>query len=142
MGEPYIRQKSQSYARFKIDAQDLGRIGSSQFSIFDFITNSFSFSPKKRLLSVKLLELLSTKPSSFPEIVAYLQSRKSTVYLLCLSLERSGLIEKNKEKQYLLSSSFCNALRQYAEWWEKWVRSSAAAVHLTSSNHDNILRPA
>ncbi len=123
MGEPYLRQKSQSYTRFKIDAGDLSRISSSQFSIFDFITNSFSFSPKKKQLSVKLLELLSQQPASFPQIVASLEARKSTVYFLCLSLERSGLIRKGESKEYALSEGFSQALRNYAEWWEKWVRS-------------------
>lgn len=128
MGEPYIRQKRQSYTRFKIDAGDLERISSSQFSMFDFISNSFTFSPKKKQLSVKLLELLAGKPSSFPEIVAQLGSRKSTAYLLCLSLERSGMIAKLENKQYVLSAGFSHALRQYAEWWEKWVKNSASAA--------------
>lgn len=131
MGELYLRQKRQSYTRFKIDAGDLARISSSQFSMFDFISNSFTFSPKKKQLSVKLLELLSQKPATFPQVVASLGARKSTVYLLCLSLERSGLISKNGSKEYALSEDFSHALRQYAEWWEKWVKNSVSAAGAT-----------
>lgn len=128
MGELYVRQKNQSFARFKIDSGDLARMTSAQFSIFDFITNSFAFSPKKKQLSIKLLGRLSHKPASFPELVAELDSRKSTVYFLCLSLERSGLIAKNGAKQYALSTGFSNALRNYAEWWEKWVKTAVSAA--------------
>lgn len=124
MGEPYARQKGHSFARFKIDVGDAERINSAQFSIFDFITNSFAFSPKKKHLSVKLLELLSQRHASFPQIVEELGCRKSTAYLLCLSLERSGLVSKNSSKNYSLSTKFSDSLRKYAEWWERWVKSS------------------
>lgn len=120
MAEGYARQKGQSYARFKIDSADAARISSGQFTIFDFITNCFLFSPKKKQLSISFLEALSSKPLSFNELVSLLKARKSTVYLLCLSLERSGFIRKQGRK-FELSNEFSQVARVYAGWWENWV---------------------
>jgi len=119
--ENYARQKSQSFARFKLDFGDLPKIKNGQFTIYDFVTNSFLFSPSKKQLSIKLLEAVSEAPRTFPELVKLLHTPKSTLYFLCLSLERSGLIKKTPAKQYALSNEAAGVLREYAGWWENWV---------------------
>ncbi len=119
----YARQKGQSYAYFRVKQDELGKIKASQFTIFDFISNSFSFSPTKRDLTIKVIETLKRKPMTFRELVDELGAKKSTLYLLCLALQRSGLIDRETKRQpYHLSTTFSTILREYSYWWENWVR--------------------
>ncbi len=55
------------------------------------------------------------------ELVKALGAKKSTLYLLCLALERSGLIEK-KDSGYGLSTGFSQALEEYSRWWIDWIK--------------------
>ena len=121
VAEHYARQKSNCVARFKIDLKDVEKIGRSQFTIFDFITNLFAFSPRNKQLSIILFEQLAQEPKSFSTLVAALNARKSTVFLLCLSLERSGFMRKRADRKYELSPAFSTSAREYAVWWENWV---------------------
>ncbi|MBI5635505.1 hypothetical protein HY993_00910 [Candidatus Micrarchaeota archaeon] len=126
--EHYKRQKSMSYAYFRVKQDELGKIKTSQFTIYDFISNSFSFSSTKKELTIKVLEALKKKPMTFLELCDFLQAKKSTLYLLCLALARSGLIDReNKRKPFHLSTSFSTVLREYSYWWENWVRISTAS---------------
>ena len=127
LSQTYDRQKSQCFARFKVSLADLEKISTNQFTLFDFITNSFLFSPTKKQLSVRVLDAVAARPQSFPDLVVGLKAKKSTLYLLCLSLERSGFLSKGADKRYSISKAFSKSLRLYAEWWEKWVSQAEAS---------------
>jgi predicted transcriptional regulator len=118
----YLKQKEQAFVRFQVNCGERTEIFGSQFTLYDFVSNSFSFSFKKKKLAVQVLESLKKQPKDFLELVEELKEGKSTLYLLCLSLERAGLIEKNgRGVPYHLSKNFSAALQDYAEWWSKWV---------------------
>ncbi len=121
--EHYKQQKGQAYAYFRIKKDELEKIHSSQFTIYDFINNSFSFSATKKELTINVLMALKKRPMTFRELVSELNAKKSTLYLLCLALQRSGLISReSKRKPFTLSTSFSTILKEYAYWWENWVR--------------------
>ncbi|MFA6049534.1 MAG: hypothetical protein WC792_06330 [Candidatus Micrarchaeia archaeon] len=121
--EHYDRQKSQSYAYFRVKQDDMAKVKSGQFTIYDFISNTFSFSHTKKDLTIRVLEALKEKPMTFRELSVRLNAKKSTLYLLCLSLQRSGLIDRATKRQpFSLSASFSTMLREYSYWWENWVR--------------------
>ncbi|MGC8851327.1 MAG: hypothetical protein ACP5O3_03830 [Candidatus Micrarchaeia archaeon] len=120
--EHYLKQKNQCFSYFKVNKEDLKKISESKFTIYDFINNSFSFSSTKKELTINLLEQLKKQPRSFKELVLLLNAKKSTLYFLCVALERSGLIEKRiEDSKYLLSQNFSDSLHAYADWWKKWV---------------------
>ncbi|MFH1106621.1 MAG: hypothetical protein V1787_01885 [Candidatus Micrarchaeota archaeon] len=120
--EHYNRQKSQAYAHFRIRGEDLAKLGSAQFTIYDFITNSFAFSQTKKELAVAVLEALKQGPKTFMELQKSLGAKKSTLYLLVLALQRSGLVlAAEKSKPLALSPEFSDVLKSYALWWEKWL---------------------
>ncbi len=119
--EHYRRQKSQCYAHFRVDRDDARRIRGGQFTIYDFITDSFYFSPTKKELAVGVLEAVRRRPATFAQLVDALGAKKSTLYLLCLALERSGLIEKDGQA-YRPSRDFSGALGEYAKWWDGWLK--------------------
>ncbi len=121
--EHYEKQKSQTYAYFRVKQDDLGKVKAGQFTIYDFISNSFSFSHTKKDLTIRVLEALKEKPMTFRELASRLDAKKSTLYLLCLALQRSGLIDRATKRQpFSLSASFSTMLREYSYWWENWVR--------------------
>ncbi len=121
--EHYEKQKSQTYAYFRVKQDELGKIKAGQFTIFDFISNSFSFSHTKKDLTIRVLEALKERPMTFRDLAQQLDAKKSTLYLLCLALQRSGLIDRATKRQpFSLSASFSTALREYSYWWENWVR--------------------
>jgi len=117
----YEKQKSQCYAYFRVKNEDIKKMRAGQFTIYDFITNSFFFSHTKKQLAVGVLEALRKKPMRFTELAEAAGAGKSTLYLLCLALERSGLIEKNGQ-EYQLSGAFSGALDEYSSWWGKWIK--------------------
>ncbi|MEW5955386.1 MAG: hypothetical protein AB1626_02495 [Candidatus Micrarchaeota archaeon] len=120
--EHYQQQKSQCYAYFRVRAEDAPKIDLAQFTLYDFINNSFSFSPTKKQLTVSVLEALKQKPMTFNELAVSLDAKKSTLYLLCLALQRSGLIERTGKNQPLrLSGDFSLALKRYSDWWQNWL---------------------
>ena len=120
--EHYDRQKSQCYAYFRVKKEDLPKISSSLFTIYDFITNSFAYSTTKKTLAIGVLEQVKQRPSTFTELTNALAAKKSTLYLVCLSLERSGLIRRaGKNAPYELDDSFGKALRTYADWFDSWA---------------------
>lgn len=119
--EHYLKQKSQSYAYFKISGDDAGKAASSLFTVYDFISNAFPFSQTKKEAAVLVLNALREQPKTFSELLEQTRVKKSTLYLLCLSLEKSGLIERTgRNAPFSLSQRFSEALRAYAAWWEKW----------------------
>lgn len=123
--EHYEKQKGQQYAYFRIRADDVPKMNSHQFSIYDFITNSFAFSQTKKQLAVSVLEALKQEPLSFIELQKKLQAKKSTLYLLVLSLQRSGLVTNAAKNEKLeLSREFSEALKSYAAWWQDWLDST------------------
>jgi hypothetical protein len=115
----YKRQKASTYSYFRLRGEDVGKMASSQFTVFDFITASFAFSAKRKELAIAVLEQLKGGSKSFTELVKATGAPKSTLYLLVLSLERAGLVEK-AGRGYSLSSQFSFLLRSYAGWWEAW----------------------
>ena len=122
--EHYEKQKEQQYAYFRIRADDVAKMKSFQFSIYDFITNSFAFSQTKKQLAVSVLEALKAEPLTFIELQKKLNAKKSTLYLLVLSLQRSGIVTgAGKNEKLRLGSEFPQALKSYAEWWENWAAS-------------------
>lgn len=128
--EHYNKQKSQAYAYFRVSGLDAQKVGSGQFTLYDFITNLFSYSTAKRDLAVNVLERLKEKPQAFAQLEAGLKAKKSTLYLLCLSLERSGLVEREggKRSVYRLSNGFSESLAAYSQWWGKWAQASNKAA--------------
>ncbi len=119
--EHYLQQKGQCFAYFKVNSSDAERISKGQFTIYDFIKNSFSFSSTKKELTISVLEALKQSPKSFAELAVYLNAKKSTLYLLCLAIERSGIISKNADNKYALSQDFASSLEKYASWWRNWL---------------------
>ncbi len=120
--EHYQKQKGQCYAYFKVNPQDAAKMDGAQFTIYDFITNAFAFSHARKQAAVAVLMALKEKPRTFTELIATTGCKKSSLYLLCLSLERSGLIarEGGRDKPYRISKEFSDALAVYASWWARW----------------------
>ncbi|MFQ5405898.1 MAG: hypothetical protein ACE5DI_01935, partial [Candidatus Micrarchaeia archaeon] len=74
----YEKQKSQTYAYFRVKQDELAKIKSGQFTIYDFISDSFSFSHRKKELTIQVLEALKEKPMTFQELATHLNAKKST----------------------------------------------------------------
>ncbi len=119
----YLKQKNQSFSYFRINYNDLDKITNYQFTIYDFITNSFSFSQSKKEITIKILGKLKEKPTSFYDLLKELKAKKSSLYLACISLEKSGMIEREKVgSPYKLSAKFSQTLKEYSKWWEDWIK--------------------
>ncbi len=120
--EHYNKQKSQAFSYFRIDSSDLGKMKAQQFTIYNFITNSFSFSQTKKELTIRVLEELKNGELTFIQLQRKLEAKKSTLYMLILALQKSGLVaQAEKNGPLKLSPSFSDTLRLYSEWWEKWL---------------------
>ncbi|MBI5228696.1 hypothetical protein HY991_01200 [Candidatus Micrarchaeota archaeon] len=120
----YLKQKKHTRVRFQVDLLDATKITSAQFTIFDFINNSFTFSHPKKQLTISLLENLKQQPQTFGELLTNLNTSKSTLYLLCLALERAGMIFKDEQtKKYKLDAAFTETLNKYGSWWETWLKT-------------------
>ncbi|MFH0713488.1 MAG: hypothetical protein V1722_02805 [Candidatus Micrarchaeota archaeon] len=120
--EHYLTQKNQQFAHFRINKADLPKLEGMQFNIYDFITASFAFSQPKKELAIGVLNTLKSGSKPFAVIGKELNAKKSTLFLVCLSLERGGLIERNgKGEPYKLSTEFSSILSAYASWWKFWV---------------------
>ncbi|MFH0971889.1 MAG: hypothetical protein V1835_04970 [Candidatus Micrarchaeota archaeon] len=120
--EHYKKQKSQAFSYFRIDSSDLHKMESSEFTIYNFITNSFAFSQTKKELTIKVLEELKKEPMAFIALQKKLQAKKSTLYMLIIALQKSGLVtDAEKNGALRLSSSFSDMLKLYSEWWGRWL---------------------
>jgi len=122
----YQKQKQQSSTYFRVNAQDLSKITSGQYTLYDFIDNAFSFSNTKKELAINILECLKKKPSTFTELQTNLNLKKSTLYLLLISLSKSGLISFKqgvRNQPITLSSDFSQILEKNAVWWRAWMES-------------------
>ncbi|NYZ75550.1 helix-turn-helix domain-containing protein [Candidatus Micrarchaeota archaeon] len=118
----YNQQKSQCFVYFRLKKDDSTKISGAQFTLYDFINNSFAFSPTKKQLTVAVLDALKEKPLTFNELVVKLNAKKSTLYLLCVALQKSGLIEQDgKNKPLRISGDFSLILKKYSDWWTGWV---------------------
>ncbi|MEK6843126.1 MAG: hypothetical protein AABY04_01440, partial [Candidatus Micrarchaeota archaeon] len=119
----YNKQKSQAFSYFRIDGSDLEKMKTNQFTIFNFIHNSFSFSQTKKELTIQVLEELKKGEINFIDLQKRLNAKKSTLYMLVLALQKSGLIAEAKKNEPLrLSNSFSDMLLLYSDWWGKWLR--------------------
>jgi len=118
----YNQQKSQCFVYFRLKKDDSTKISDAQFTLYDFINNSFAFSPTKKQLTVAVLDALKERPLTFNELVIKLNAKKSTLYLLCVALQKSGLIEQEgKNKPLRISGDFSLILNNYSEWWQNWL---------------------
>ncbi len=121
--EHYLQQKNQSFSYFRINKEDQTKLQSMQFNIYDFISASFSFSQPKKELAIGVLNAVKVRPTTFSDLVTALNAKKSTLFLVCLSLERAGMIKRDgKGEPYSLDQNFAEMLRAYANWWENWVK--------------------
>ncbi|HLD62751.1 MAG TPA: helix-turn-helix domain-containing protein [Candidatus Norongarragalinales archaeon] len=119
--EHYLKQKSQAFAYFRVRQEDAQRISSGQFTVFDFISNCFSFSTAKKQVAADVLASLKREPQTFKQLQEALGVGKSTLFLVVLALERAGLVEKQgKNRPLRLSREFSQALNAYALWWSGW----------------------
>lgn len=122
MDTNYKDQKNKSFAYFRVNKQDPLKIKANQFTLYDFITNCFSFSRTKKDLTMNILMELRSGPKSFKQLQEQFNLKKSTLYLLITGLEKSGLIEySGKNSQISLSPAFSDALAEYSVWWKKWL---------------------
>lgn len=117
----YARQKEKTFNHFKININDINKINNNTFTIFDFITNSFNLSKKRKQQAIELILLLKEKEVTFIQAKEELKISKSSLYLICLSLSRSGLIVFEKNKTLTLSKSFCDVLSSYSIWWNSFL---------------------
>lgn len=127
----YERQKSQSYAHFRVRAlpEEREAMRRAQFTIYDFVTNAFAFSRPRKELAIRVFEELQTGgPLTFAGLHARTDAGKSALYLVLVALERSGLLERagGRGAPYRLSGRFGEALREYAAWWERWAGVAGA----------------
>ncbi|HLC48080.1 MAG TPA: hypothetical protein VJI13_03310 [Candidatus Norongarragalinales archaeon] len=121
--EHYNKQKSQAFSYFRIDAGDASKMKGSQFTIYNFINNSFSFSQTKKELAIQVLEELKKGPVPFIQLQKKLGAKKSTLYMLILALQKSGLVAPTEKNASLtLSNSFSEMLSLYSDWWARWLR--------------------
>ncbi len=118
----YLKQKSQSHTYFRVHSSDLKHLADAQYTIFDFVANAFSFSPTKKELAITILTELKKEPKSFIQLQKSLNLKKSSLYLVVLSLERAGLLQSSgRGKPIVLSNKFSEILEKNAEWWCNWV---------------------
>jgi predicted transcriptional regulator len=119
----YARQKAACYTYFRVNTDEQKKLRTAQYTIYDFVSDSFHFSPTKKELTIRVLEALKEKPMDFSELATHLGAKKSTLYLLVTALHRSGLVDRpTKREPYKLSAGFSSMLREYSYWWENWVR--------------------
>lgn len=119
----YERQKATCYTYFRVNVDEQKKMRSAQYTIYDFVNDSFAFSQTKKELTIRVLEALKEKQMDFTELAEKLQAKRSTLYLLLTALHRSGLIDRqSKREPYRLSPAFSSMLREYSYWWENWVR--------------------
>jgi DNA-binding HxlR family transcriptional regulator len=119
----YNKQKSQAFSYFRIDNSDLDKMQNKEFTIYNFITNSFAFSQTKKELTIKVLEELKKGDMTFISLQRKLDAKKSTLYMLIIALQKSGLItEAQKNGPLKLSDSFSQTIRLYSDWWDRWLK--------------------
>lgn len=119
------RQKKTSRARLTLDKTAFAKIGGGQFTLFDLVDSSFSFSHEKKQDAMRVLEALRSRPQPFKRLQEGLGLAKSSLFYLLLALESAGFVEKEegKNKDYRLSPGFSQNLSVLAEWWRGWLRS-------------------
>ncbi len=76
--EHYLRQKSQAFAYFRVRQEDAQLVSSGQFTVFDFISNCFSFSTAKKQVAADVLASLKAEPQTFKQLQEALGVGKST----------------------------------------------------------------
>ncbi|MEM4255506.1 MAG: helix-turn-helix domain-containing protein [Candidatus Norongarragalinales archaeon] len=120
--EHYLKQKNQAFAYFRVRKEDAPAVSSGQFTIFDFISNCFSFSTARKQVAADVLTELKASELTFKQLQEKLGTPKSTLFLVVLALERAGLVEKQgKTRPLRLSSVFSSGLEAYASWWRGWA---------------------
>ncbi len=117
----YTKQKEKIFNHFKININDIDKINNKTFTIFDFITNSFNLSKKRKQQAIDLMLKLKEKEITFIQAKEEMNISKSSLYLICLSLSRSGLIEFEKNKPLKLTNKFCETINSYSTWWNEFV---------------------
>lgn len=122
--EHYLKQKSQAFAYFRVSGEDAKKVSAGQFTLFDFISNCFSFSTPRKKIAADVLAELKKEPQSFKQLQEKLKLSKSSLYMVVIALERAGLVLKEgKNKPLRLSGSFSKTLENYASWWSSWSGS-------------------
>ncbi len=118
----YQTQREQSYAHFRVRPENTHKINALQYTVYDFVNDTFTYSQTRKELAAAVLQRLKASPATFTQLVTETEAGKSTLYLLLLSLEKSGLVEKGgKKRPYQLSTSFSGALEQNASWWRSFA---------------------
>ncbi len=118
----YNKQKNQAFTYFRVSKNELPKLNTSQFTIYDFVRNSFSFAQERKELAIQILERIKTTPQTFPELQKQFNTPKSSLYLTLLALENSGLVYKQTStNQYFISSDFSKVLTDYANWYSGWA---------------------
>ena len=118
----YTKQKNQAFTYFRVSKDELSKLNTSQFTIYDFVRNSFSFAQERKELAIQILERTHTTPQTFPQLQQQFKTPKSSLYLTLLALENSGLITKQPTtSQYFVSSDFSHVLSDYANWYAQWA---------------------
>ncbi len=127
--EHYLRQKGQAFAYFRVSGVDSLKVSSGQFTLFDFISNCFSFSTARKRIAADVLAELKREPQSFKQLQEKLGLAKSSLYLVLLALERAGLVAREgKNKPVRLSGGFSETLANYASWWASWSKEAEARL--------------
>jgi DNA-binding IclR family transcriptional regulator len=71
-----------------------------------------------------VLESLKASPKTFNQLLQETKAEKSTLYLMCVALQRSGLVSKeSKKKPFALDTSFSKRMDEYSAWWNNWVKA-------------------
>lgn len=117
----YLKQKGNAFTRFRVSKEDENKIRAGQFTLFDFISNCFSFSAGGKEAAAGVLSALKREPQTFKQLQETLGVKKGTLFLVVLALERAGLVEKQgKNKPLALSKGFSQVLNSYSSWWSGW----------------------
>ncbi len=125
----YNKQKNQAFTYFRVSKDELGKLNTSQFTIYDFVRNSFSFAQERKELAIQILEKIHHTPQTFPQLQQQLKTPKSSLYLTLLAMENSGLIFKQPStSQYFISSDFSKVLTDYANWYATWAAGAQKPI--------------
>lgn len=121
MVESYEHQKENAYVFFKLKYSDLQKLNSGLYTIHDFLESIFPGSRVRQEIATKIFDELKREPCTFQMLLQKTGAKKSTLFGVCLSLHRSGLISrKSKREPFVLSNSFATLVREYSYWWERW----------------------
>jgi DNA-binding transcriptional ArsR family regulator len=133
----YSKQKKQAFAYFRVNERDVPALEGRRFTLYDFINNCFAFSPEKKEIAIRVLQALKEEPRSFSRLQSDLGLKKSTLYLLLVALEKSGLVSQGgRGEPVRLSGGFGKVLSAYAEWWHYWSAGNEPQTGVLAEGED------